>query len=298
MTVGDGAPPPTETPKIEKVREWLTRVGYPLELRTARAFTSARATVNVVLGDVYRATAPEAGLREIDVAAEMATILHRPAAFDGRGVTMYFDLFTVCECKSNPKGHRPWIVFSDEHASMESTFRVQAHAATKLGEWLLREAVLEHEIERLELFAQPRLGHSVRCARLGDMNPRENDQDPAYEAVMSVLAAARAKADITVNGYEVFRIVLPLVVVDADLYECWLDRRDELKLEPRDEMAVLAKHQPGLETNAHSMIYIVREAALAGWIKRVEAAHYALSRNEELLIRGVAEARIVAEMHS
>lgn len=282
-------PQVTDKPKIEKVRDWLMRAGYPLEMRVARVFTMSPAFNRVVLADVYKSKGSESTLRDIDVAAQLAVFLHRPDAFEGQGVTMFFDLFTVCECKANPKGHRPWIVFTEEKAALDPSFRIQSHPANALGEWLLREIVTDERVAQLELFVAPRVGYSVRCARLGDNNPRDNDQDPAYEAVMAVMDAARAKADVTSDSFEMFRIVLPLIVVDADLYECWLDPKGQLELEPRDEMAVLWKTGPGIGAKSHVMIYIVTEAKLADWVKRVEFAHNMLSVDEERLKRGIQE---------
>ena len=277
-----------EKPKIEKVREWLMKAGYPLEMRVARAFTMVPSFNRVVLGEIYESKDRPGTHRAIDVSAQMGVSLYRPKALRGTDVTMWVDLFAVVECKSNPKGTKPWLVFSDPTHPTDSRFTITTLGGTELGRWLFKELSLDSDFNELPLFTAPRIGYAVKCANLGESNPnpRENNQDTAYEAVMEVLSAARAKADIQASDYRIFRIVIPVIVVGADLYECWLDHGGEMQLESRDEMALLYKTKPGVDAAAHAMIYIVTEAKLPDLIQRIRRAHDELTNDEELLLKG------------
>jgi hypothetical protein len=66
--------PQTPEHKLEKVRDWLTKQGYPLEMRVARAFRNA-GTPRVALGDVYRIESDK--LRETDVTANFLRVARR-----------------------------------------------------------------------------------------------------------------------------------------------------------------------------------------------------------------------------
>jgi hypothetical protein len=191
------------------------------------------------------------------------------------------DLLTVCECKSNPKRNRPWLVFTEPGRADELTSRTLAHHGTRLGEWLLSEFANSQDAGTLSLFTEPRIGYSARCATLC-ADPRENQQDTAYEAVQGLLDAVRVKAKAKRSAYLVFRIVIPVIVLDADLYECWLDEHAELQLEARDEMALLVKH-PGLGTKSQSIVYIVTEPKLPTLCSRLrEALDYFMHQGDAM----------------
>lgn len=265
-------------PKIDKVRDWLNSAGYPLEMRVARAFKRGSFD-GVVQGDIYRSGEK---YREIDVSAVIGEI-HDIDPRDEDSDAIWFELLVVCECKRNPAGNRPWVVFTDHTEDDDAPFmKVLAHRANDLGALLLKEAIEREEVVALDLFAAPTVGYAARCASL-DQKPRENNQDPAYEAVTAVMdaAVARARVPSLHKSYARARVVIPLIVTDADLFECWLNADGELKLAPRKEMALVQKH-PGPRGAPSTMVHIVTEAKLADWVARVEVAAEALFLPDEL----------------
>lgn len=134
-----------------------------------------------------------------------------------------------------------------------------------------------------------RIAYAVKCARLGDKHPRENDQDPSYKAIRSVRDATTTKAGREVTNHEHFRIVVPLIVTDADMFECSLTDTGELRLQPTDEMAVLVP-TPDSAPVLNSLVYIIREPKLPEFIARMEQAHERFHEDEELLVKVLRDA--------
>lgn len=265
--MGEQQQPTGENELGARVKAWLESHGYPLEMRVARAFHNAR--VNEVVQSEYYETKNQNGLtiyREIDVAAQLALILHRPHPLDhGRKVNILVDFTFVVECKTSGK-RRPWVVFSDVKAEPpERTFflfhPMSDHAHNFMGRLHQDGRLFSHEF-----FGTRRVGYAAACA----FNESDNNEDRAYKALTGILTAAKAKSQVVDVYYTIFRVVLPIVVITEPLFESYLDQTGQLKVEPRDEMAIYWKN-PWVGQK-DSIVYIVTEPALPRFIERAREA--------------------------
>jgi hypothetical protein len=74
------------------------------------------------------------------------------------------------------------------------------------------------------------------------------------------------------------RVLIPLIVIDTDLYECWLDGSGELQLSPREEMPVYVWRDLGKVDRR--LVHIVTEKKLRSFANRVTRAHRVMFKPE------------------
>lgn len=189
---------------LEKVSSWVEKTGLPLELEAKAAFKQAK--FQVTHSALYVDPESEKG-REIDVIA-----YHR----DPIGlIQKYF----VVECKS---GGNPWVVLTDSATypypinyslglvsprvipSLDSGWNQPRH---RLG-----ECVSDFH----------RAGYAVKQAFSGQ-------DDAAYSTAISVLKASHAVVSEQTSQTQRLKLVFPVIVVDAPIFECRLDDEGKLK---------------------------------------------------------------------
>jgi hypothetical protein len=108
-----------------KIRDWLEKQGYPLEMMVARALQEIDAGISQ---SPYYIDPETEKPREIDVVARWMKTEKNAGGF------LKFELFLFIECKSQQKG--PWIVFSNGMRE-EKTFLSMSLPATYNGHSLL-----------------------------------------------------------------------------------------------------------------------------------------------------------------
>jgi hypothetical protein len=211
---------------IDNVRKWVTEQGYPLEMRTAKAFRAGQFEVHQ--SEIY--FDEEAGkTREIDLIAIAPDIV---------GLTRI--IFAV-ECKSSKK---PWVIFSSNQATAGMNIFYSYAVMSKM----VREALIEiaHNdpdnseepfsfalFQRLKWLRKDRhFGYSFRQAF--------SETDNAYAALVSAMRAACHlinKADERKIPH--FQIMFPVIVIDSPLLHCYLDENNELQLKQIDSGEVI-----------------------------------------------------------
>ncbi|MBV8759302.1 MAG: hypothetical protein JO257_18590 [Deltaproteobacteria bacterium] len=271
-------PPPGDVkepspPLVGKIKDWLAQNGYPLEMRVTRMFRTAKCK-KVVQSEFYETTNEkgEPIWREIDVAAQVArTIKGSHPLKPTEGVQFFCDFFFTCECKNNARADRPWLVFTDIHAAPTNFPLMMGLPMSGLAMQLMFRVTADREFDEttaLEFFAPRRVGYgAVQPSFGGGTKPREN-YDGAHQAITSVLSAANAKTNVTSGLYKIVRIVLPVVVITAPLYECYLDEHGQIQLESREEMTMFWRNpQVGLPD---SIVFIVREPAMPAFIEKAK----------------------------
>lgn len=194
----------TDQPLDQKVTEWLHKTGLPLELATAAAFK--RWKFEVTHSAVYADPQTEKG-REIDVVAY---------ARDGTGLLQFY---VVVECKASPS---PWVVLVDPSASSIT------YASLGLASRRTRDALTVDSLN-----SRHPLGESLTMIHRNGYGLRQafsKDNDPAYAASMAVLKAANAQLLESNSKTERYKFVIPLIVVDAPIYECIIAEDGSLSL--------------------------------------------------------------------
>jgi hypothetical protein len=280
----NGAQQPRQAAR-DRVQAWLADQGYPLEMRCARVFHEAGA--ELVQGEFY--PSPEGKSREIDIGAQFGVswhVLDRPEGGAPQATYMLFDLFVVVECKSGPKSQKPWVVFSSTRNRMNTAMRFQ-RLGSEIGKtFLFQTASIDKAVQSLDVFQiRTRHGYALSCAHDGS--------DQAYAALSSLVAAARYKASIQDELFQISRVVLPVLIVDTPLFECWLDDAGNMQLEECDQ-ATLVWHN-AISDDPHVIVDILHESALPRYAAQVAEARRVLSTAPRLIAMENIAARIEAK---
>jgi hypothetical protein len=190
-----------------KIKEWLEKEGFPLEMRSARAFRHAGFEVRQ--SELY--TDPESqSSREIDVIASL------------RSEIGFTEVDFFVECKSSK---HPWVVLCAEDV-LTGFNRISAFSmmSMKAREHCTNDYTsLSPQINWLN--KPNRCGYGLRKAL--------NEADAGYAASMSAVKACNAR--LYKNGRQssptAFTFTFPTIVVDTPIFECILSPEGELKLE-------------------------------------------------------------------
>jgi hypothetical protein len=261
----------------QKIRTWLTRQGYPLEMRAARAFRGVSWQSDESAGDQPKDSRWEADQsvyyknsegkwREIDVEATIRQ------AYPGTKPWRAFEFIAVLECKSNTS--KPWVVFSNEATAGPSIWGVESRAANSIGRLFLSEISFLADME-YDFF---KVGEHTGYAAVRAFE--EGNQDQAYAAVSSIVDAAQHRCRFDGNEHTArCRIVFPIIVTAAPVFECYLDEHNIEQIEPRDSITLYSDARvPGRQ---YSVIEIVREQALLRYIERLTELHKKLWIKEQ-----------------
>jgi hypothetical protein len=200
----------------DQVDDWLAKQGFPLEFRTARAFSAQG--LRSFQGRYIRDPRTQQ-LREIDVIAS----LHLEAEDVRCRVSV------VVECKWSRE--RPWVLFTaDDPSSLDE--QVMQAIASSFGEGVLWHLSSDETFRRYSTRRRTsRVGFGGRRA-LTD----KNDKDQFYEAMQGVVGAAvslaagdeRPLGQTSPNAQMVAHIIYPVIVIDGAIFQAHLEG-DELR---------------------------------------------------------------------
>jgi len=253
--------PSAPVPIEKRLARWIEQQGYPLELAVANQFRQAE--FSVAQGTYYE-DPQEKIAREIDV---VATRYSTTSACD-------LQITAVVECKSSSE--KPWVVFTSLKRKNERA-AVRLRAASLAGKSYLIKAALDEDVRALELFRlRERVGYGVTQAFT-------TGKDVAYAALMGAAKAAVDQLrDFTDNWEEsepLALIVLPVVVTDARLFECFIDPSGSLQLEEASRLTVSWQH-PGVGKPV-LLIELVRADAVLSYVGAMKEALALLSSKEK-----------------
>jgi hypothetical protein len=224
-----------------KIKEWLEKEGFPLEMRAARAFRHTGFEVRQ--SDIY--SDPESGnSREIDVIAAL------------RSEIGFTEVDFFVECKSSK---HPWVILCAEDV-LTGFNRVSAFSlmSMKAREHCTNEySSLSQKINWLN--KSNKSGYGLRKAL--------NEADAGYAASMSAVKACNAR--LSKNGPSAspraFTFTFPTIVVDTPIFECILTAEGELQLEQveRSEFLFTAT----IPNNVATCVNVIHINALPGYAK-------------------------------
>ena len=202
----------------EKIKDWLEKTGFPLEMAAAAAFKDSDFMVRQ--SAVYQDPQEGKG-REIDV-----------LAFDSINHGL-IEIYFVVECKSSTN---PWVVLTSNEALISES-RVSMFAlATRDAEEALSKRLRNGGLGCLESFV-PKYAHCGYGFRQALFT---KDNDPAYAAAMGALKAAHGltqESGSVENPNYVF--AFPVIVIDSPLFECELKEDGDIKLTEVSESSFL-----------------------------------------------------------
>jgi hypothetical protein len=251
-----------------RLRKWLGQHGYPLEMRAARAFRDAGwgeqgfprtrpgASWEVDQSVYYKAASDK--WREIDVVASIR------AAYPGTTPWRAFEFVVLLECKSSEA--KPWVVFTTEYSAGPSLFRYASQAANSIGAAFLNSIDSPFSDEYELLTVQKRTGYAL-------VRAFENDnQDIAYNTTLSIIDATTHWSQFSSNRHTArCRVLWPLIVVSAPLFECYLDDSNREQLAARESMTLHLTSRS--RDRPYDVVEIVRESALPAHIAKLSELH-------------------------
>jgi hypothetical protein len=216
-----------QLPKPEKhledrISDWLKTHGYPLEMVVA--YTLQNAGYYVVPSASYRD--PDTGaLREIDLTAQRHCGIDEPVVFQ---------VACTIECKLSPD--KPWILFMPH--SREDRFVPFDTLASIITVRFLEEIYENPDLENIRLKTENLRLLQPKYVAYGIVRAftSPKDIDIPYNAALSALKAAVHRislADDETNRRStrpICTIVFPAVVTDARLFQCYLNRDEQLEI--------------------------------------------------------------------
>lgn len=201
-----------------KVQEWLSKQGYPLEMRIA---SLVRKKTEFAVRQGWHYQDPESGKsREIDIVFTKG---------EPKGIA---EINYVIECKGTNK---PWILFTSDDAadsyhrlSSFGIFTKSAHAAVG-GEIFNFDDDKTNESKKVPwLWKEGRIGYAVTQAFDGN-------NDVPYAATLSSIKASiwlKSHSLWQSAKYRDYVVVFPIVVTSSPLFECYLDESGNSVLTP------------------------------------------------------------------
>lgn len=200
----------------KKVLEDVGKTGFPTELKVASMLRSHNWDV---MQSAYFMDTDENKGREIDIISRW--FQHKEC--DNKTIRVNVSL--IIEVKKSQD--KPWVVFTSPREYREVTGYMLLHRQNKVDETILRTDEIERHRPGRNL---PRIGRTAYRAMT-----RSNDDSQVSAAVMSaVKAAIHARDAISLvrdDGAHEIEFFCPVVVLDGELFECYLDEYGEIVAE-------------------------------------------------------------------
>jgi hypothetical protein len=275
---GEGVPGASEV-LTSKLKKWLSTQGYPLEMRISRIARNAGLRVNQ--GHHYYDREQNVH-REVDVLA---------TSLGSRIRDCRVEVVVVFETKSSAGNSKPWVILADRGNSMHPVARTRQRLTTGQSEKWWERAARNSTIQELDIFSVDDVrGYSLIRPSL---STKESREDQAYAALMQLAKAANGICEWfteagtivsphTKRKHETIAVILPVLVVDSPLYECWLDEDGELQVQETEKGTVMWKNRVSRHNSPTTIIKVMREGAVADYLENVKAAMTALSGDFEV----------------
>lgn len=205
--------------------------------------------------------------REIDLVAR--------AQADVGGCLVRLSL--CAECKATPD--KPWIIFTSSELRLADRARIAQRAASYLGSEFLMSVSKDPRYQKLALFRLP------ERSAFGVTQAFSSGKDVAYQACIGAAKSSVAQAKEADLGYKrdspFFEIIVPVVVIEGQLFECYLDPSDQIAIgEVTSGTLVWRNPVVGMP---HTIIKVVTYSGLDGLISEAsEAADLLLTSRKEV----------------
>ncbi|MBI5961841.1 MAG: hypothetical protein HY863_00060 [Chloroflexi bacterium] len=219
------------------VHGWLKEQGFPLEMKVANVLS----TLGFGIRQGWYFTDPEEGKpREIDILAFCNINTGHPLM-----------LQFIIECKWSKK---PFVVFSYSDRTPKSP-NPELQQANPVGKQFVNKIVSNGIINQLSLFSPTSpLGYAMTQAQISMKSTNETGQssnkDEAFDALMKVAKATYSilqyyttRSDtVSKEGdaaqYVLAYLAFPMIVVDAPLFDCYLNEKGDAIVTPISQVLV------------------------------------------------------------
>ncbi len=238
----------------ERLAQWLTKQGHPLELETVATLEKNEFSVRPgAFVEDFETGAP----REIDVIADLNANLD----------DAFVRLSLAIECKWS--GDKPWVLFSSSRRIAPSACIAQSFAS-RAADAILWAQAANPLLPSLSFFSTP----DRPC--YGGRQAFSDNRDLFYSAVQSVVSAARSQAahyDRFSNARDHLQravMVFPVIVVKGALFEAHLNAATgALELDQRSSLRMHWRGSP--VWRLHATLDIVSSDAFPAYAEKVRA---------------------------
>ncbi|RGL29736.1 hypothetical protein DXC69_24670 [Paenibacillus polymyxa] len=185
--------------------EWLNRHGYSLEMKLGKRMNEANYFTR---NSAYYIDQDTNKFREIDVIAQY------------KEITGFLNISFVFECKSSKSN--PYVLFTsaDTLNYRNKLFSFSYNSDSSKG-ILLEKG---DEIESIPwLNKEGRVGYHF-------VQGFKDNQSDTYQAVTGVLKASKYILD-SIKYPDAYNFVFPIILVEGELFECYLDENNEARFE-------------------------------------------------------------------
>lgn len=249
----------------EKIRRWMQAQGYPLEMQIARVANGAGMMAQQ--GQHYYDSEQKLH-REMDVLVTTSREIE--------GFSCGLQLRVVFEAKSSAGRSKPWVILSDRSSGMAGPAKVvQRYVNDQAEEWWKSSAGRNRSVQGLSIFRVEDVpGYSLVRPSLGTRDSRD---DQAFAALMQVSRAAHGVCEwlsepgLSRQG-QLFAVVLPVIVVDSPLYECWLGDDGEIEVAEVSIGTVKWGNRVSLRRSPNTIVKVMRLDAVDGYLHDIKVA--------------------------
>lgn len=217
----------------EKVAEWLSNEGYPLEFSTANVFRKNGFQVHqgYYVQDVQSETP-----REVDVLAQMTIHLEKS----------FLRTCYIVECKWS--GDKPWVVFTSPQHHIAPSACVTQTIGSETGETILWSLAGDKLIQSLDTFNTP------DCPGFNGRQVFSKGNDTFYCAMQSVASSANSLAKDYNRGNRTLQatlhlaiVIFPVIVIEGLLFTAsYNEQTKKIDLENSEHVRI---HWRGAETS-------------------------------------------------
>jgi hypothetical protein len=237
-----------------KILEWLSKEGYPLEFKVANIFRANRfLTFQGQYVKDFKTDIP----REIDVLAQVTSHVEKS----------FLRICYVVECKWTE--NKPWVIFTDQNSHIAPAACIAQSIATTTADAILWILASDKDVQELSIFRTPdRPGFNGRQA-FGSQN------DIVYSTLQSIMSSCYSKK----RDYESYHkkpedslgfgvIFIPLIVIEGRLFETFYNKQTQkIDILEKDQIRL---HWRGSEAwHLHSTIDIVTIESLPDYVNKL-----------------------------
>jgi hypothetical protein len=207
---------------IPKIKEWLDKQGYPLEMMVARELF--KNGFHSLQSSFYKDPHSEKD-REIDVVGQLG--------FTYKEYTVNIQL--IVECKNNKD--KPWITFSSHSHSINKKDFITNRPCSRIGQKYLAYISEKELLTNSVSFRKPDIfSYNVSQAF-------EKETDRTFSATMTLVNAIKYRKEKVNSGFPHYcEIYYPVIVLGGKLFDCSLDDNNEINVTEVSEKILLLKN--------------------------------------------------------
>ncbi|WP_159473621.1 hypothetical protein [Chryseobacterium sp. 18068] len=233
--------------KISKIREWLNKGGFPFEMNVAKIFNESGFQIGQ---SVLFRDSETAKYRETDI-----------IAFITKGIDdVWFNITFVIECKKIT--NKPWIILKKS-----PSYKIHKEKILTFGSNNAMELI--QKISKNTSFQSPLIFPNILECGYNVVTAFSDKNDSSYAASQSVLKAIEYLVNQSNMSRKKFcNIYIPIIAIDGELYESFLDSNNEIEIEEKRISHFLSNKS--FEENGLSVLNVVTSNEIANYVKELK----------------------------